>query len=170
MFFARYADAILGAVLVSICTLLLTVLIPIGVQIPKSNKVLALSPDFWMKIIVYSTLFIGIIILFKGIKRARAGLSEEETTEVLGELQHKHTFGRAVLGACTAVAGLFVYLFLIDLIGMIAASITAFIAFVLLSGERRMQIAIPLGIILPFGLYYFFLKVAGIPMPLGIFG
>jgi len=35
MFFARYADAILGAVLVFICGLLLTVLIPIGVQVPK---------------------------------------------------------------------------------------------------------------------------------------
>jgi putative tricarboxylic transport membrane protein len=170
MFFARYGDAILGLVLVSLCILLLTVLIPIGVQVPSSNKVLALSPDFWMKIIVYSTLFIGSIILYKGIKRARAGLDDEELAEVEDELQHRHKFGRAVLGACTAVAGLFIYLFLIDLIGMIAASIIAFLGFVLLSGERRMMIAIPLGVVLPFGLYYFFLKVAGIPMPLGIFG
>lgn len=170
MFFARYGDAILGLVLVSLCILLLTVLIPIGVQVPSSNKVLALSPDFWMKIIVYSTLFIGSIILYKGIKRARAGLDEEEIAEVEDELQHKHKFGRAVLGALTAVAGLFVYLYLIDLIGMIAASIIAFLGFVLLSGERRLMIAIPLGVVLPFGLYYFFLKVAGIPMPLGIFG
>lgn len=169
MFFARYADAILGVVLVSGSILLLTVLIPIGVQVPKSNKVLALSPDFWMKIIVYSTLIIGLTILYKGVKRAREGLNEEEIVELEDELKHKKDFGRAVLGAFTAVAGLFVYLYLIDLIGMIAASITAFLAFVLLSGERRMQIAIPLGVILPFCLYYFFLKVAGIPMPLGIF-
>lgn len=169
MFFARYGDAILGLVLVSLCILLLTVLIPIGVQVPSSNKVLALSPDFWMKIIVYSTLLIGSIILFKGIKRARTGLNEEEIAELEIELQHKHTFGRAVLGACSAVVCLFIYLYLIELIGMIAASIVAFLGFVLLSGERRMKIAIPLAVVLPFALYYFFLKVAGIPMPLGIF-
>lgn len=169
MFFARYADVMLGAVLISITTLLLAVLIPAGVQVPKSNKVLALSPDFWIKIIVYTTLALGIYILVKGIIRARDGLEPKEMAAVEEELTHYHPFGRALFMALTAVAGLFAYYFLIHWIGMIAASILAVIGFVLLCGERRWKIALPLAALLPVGLYYFFLKVASIPMPLGIF-
>lgn len=170
MFFARYADTILGAVLVFISGLLLTVIIPFGVQLPKSNKVLALSPDFWIKIIVWSTLALGVSILIKGIRKSRQELTPDEVAAVKDDLEHQHPKNRAILGAVSAVAGLFVYFFLIKWIGMVAASILAMISFTLLSGERRYKIGLPLAVLLPVGLYYFFLKVANIPMPLGIFG
>jgi putative tricarboxylic transport membrane protein len=169
MFFARYGDAMLGAVLVSTSTLLLAVLIPVGVQVPKSNKVLALSPDFWMKIIVYTTLALGAYILIKGVIRARHGLQPDEIAAVEEDLTHFHPFQRGLISALISVAGLFAYYFLIHWIGMIAASVIAIVGFVLLCGERRLKIALPLAAVLPVGLYYFFLKVASIPMPLGIF-
>lgn len=169
MFFARYADAILGAVLVFMSGFLLTVLIPIGVQLPKSNKILALSPDFWINIIVWSTLALGVNILIKGIRKSRLEMTPEEVAAVEEDLAHRHPMNRAVLGAVTAVVGLFTYFFLIKWIGMVAASILAMTGFILLCGERRYKIALPLAILLPIGLYYFFLKVASIPMPLGIF-
>jgi putative tricarboxylic transport membrane protein len=170
MLFARYADAILGALLIFISGLLLAVLIPLGVQVPKSNKVLALAPDFWINIIVWTTLALGVYILMKGIVRLRSDLDPDEVSAIEEETAHRYPFSRAVLGVLAAIAGLFVYLILIHWIGMVAASTIAFIGFVLLGGERRLRIALPLATLLPVGLYYFFLKVAGIPMPLGIFG
>jgi len=129
-----------------------------------------LSPDFWIKIIVYATLALGTSILIKGIGRARRDLEPSEVAEVEEAMRDRLPLDRAVLGAVTAVAGLFAYFFLIDWIGMIAASNLAIIGFVLLCGERRLKIMLPLAALLPVGLYYFFLKVASIPMPLGIFG
>ena len=170
MFFTRYADAILGAVLVFVCGLLLSVIIPLGVQLPKSNKVLALSPDFWIKIIVWTTLALGVNILIRGIRKSRLEMTPDEVAAVEEDLEHRHPMNRAILSAVTAIAGLFVYFFLIKWIGMVAASILAMIGFTLLCGERRYKIALPLAVLLPVGLYYFFLKVASIPMPLGIFG
>lgn len=169
MYFFRYADAMLGTVLVIISSLLLSVIIPMSVMVPKSNTVLALAPDFWIKIIVWSTLALGVFILVQGWYRARHELSRDEMAEIEAEAMHAHDTGRAVLGAGTAVIGLFFYYFLIQWVGMIVASILAIIGFVLLCGERRLKIAVPLAVLLPVGLYYFFLKVAGIPMPLGIF-
>ena len=169
MFFARYADAILGAVLTATTTFLLAVLIPLGVQLPKSNKILALSPDFWMKIIVWSTLVLGLVILYRGIVHARREPGPDELAAIEEELRHYHPLGRAISRAATAVVGLIVYFFLIDWIGIVAASVMAIIGFVLLCGERRWKIFLPLATLLPVALYYFFLKVASIPMPLGIF-
>ena len=169
MFFARYSDAILGALLLATSGFLLTVLIPLGVQLPKSNKVLALSPDFWMKIIVWSTLVLGLYILYRGILHARREPHADEVAAVEEDLRHYHPPGRAVFRAAIAVAGLMVYFFLIQWIGIVASSVLVIIGFVLLCGERRWKIFLPLAALLPIALYYFFLKVASIPMPLGIF-
>ena len=169
MLFARYADAILGAVLVATSGFLLAVLIPLGVQLPKSNKVLALSPDFWIKIIVWATLVLGLFILYRGIVHARREPGPDEVAAIEEDLRHYHPLGRAVFRAATAVVGLIVYFFFIDWIGIVAASVLAIVGFILLCGERRWKIALPLAVLLPVCLYYFFLKVASIPMPLGIF-
>lgn len=170
MYFARYSDAILGGILIAISGFLLVWLIPVGVQLPKSNKVLALSPDFWMKIIVWAMLLLGVYILLKGIANIREGLSEDEVSEVEAELAHRHRWHRGLLGAVAAVVGLFAYYFLIQWVGIVVSSIVAMLGFTLLCGERRLQFAIPLALALPVALYYFFLKIASIPMPLGIFG
>ena len=169
MFFARYADAILGAALLAASVFLLTVLIPIGVQVPKTNKILALSPDFWMKIIVWSAVVLGIFILYTGIVRARRGLKSDEIAAIKEDLSHHHPLGQAFLRAATAATGLMVYFFLIDWLGIMLSSFIAIMCFVLLCGERRLKIALPVAAVTPVALYYFFLKVASIPMPLGIF-
>ena len=169
MTFARYSDAILGAVLVALSIVLLWVVIPLGVKVPKSNKVLALSPDFWIKIIVWSTLCLGAYLIYQGLRSAREQLSEDKIDEIERNRAHHHPTGRAVLLASLAVLNLFLYYFLIQWLGMVLASIISFITFVLLCGERRIVIMVPLAVLLPTALYYFFLKVASIPMPLGIF-
>lgn len=169
MLFARYSDAILGAVLSAGALFMLFVIVPISVQVPKSNKVLALSPDFWIKIILWFMLFLGAQLLYQGFKTAKEQLDDEEIETIEETKAHSHSMGHSILMVLIAVANLFVYFFLIDWLGMVIASFVSVITFALLCGERRIKIILPIAVILPTGLYYFFLKVAHIPMPLGIF-
>jgi putative tricarboxylic transport membrane protein len=169
MFFARFSDAILGVVLTLGSLLMFFVIIPISVQLPRSNKVLALSPDFWIKIIVWLTLFLGVFLIYQGLRDAKQAMSEEVKEAVLARLSHHHPIRRSIFMGSIAVANLFLYYFLIQWFGMVLASFIAVVTFTLLCGERRLKIMLPLAVLLPVGLYYFFLKVASIPMPLGIF-
>lgn len=169
MFFARFADAILGAIIAAGSLLMLLVIIPVSVQVPKSNKVLALSPDFWIKIIVWFALFVGGYLLFQGLKTAKEKLSEDQVLKIEDDRAHHHAMGRSVIMVLLAIANLFVYYGLIEWLGMILASSISVITFALLCGERRLKTILIISAVLPTGLYYFFLKVASIPMPLGIF-
>jgi putative tricarboxylic transport membrane protein len=169
MFFVRFSDAILGAVLSVGALFMLFVIVPISVQVPKSNKVLALSPDFWIKIILWFMLLLGVQLLYQGLKTAKELMADEEIAAIEDAKTHHHPMGRSVFMVMVAITNLFVYFFLIDWLGMVIASIISVITFALLCGERRIKIILPIAVILPIGLYYFFLKVAHIPMPLGIF-
>lgn len=169
MFFARFSDAILGTVLTVGALSMLFVIIPIGVTVPKSNKVLAMSPDFWIKIIVWFALFLGVYLIFQGLRTAKEELSEDEIAAIEEKQTHHHPMGRSVLMVLIAIANLFLYYFLIEWFGMVLASSISMVTFALLCGERRIKIIAPLAALLPVALYYFFLKVASIPMPLGIF-
>lgn len=169
MFFARFSDAILGAVLTVGALVMLFVIIPISVQVPKSNKVLALSPDFWIKIIVWFTLFLGVYLVLQGLRNAKRELSEDKIAGIEEKQSHHHSMGRSVWMVLLAVANLFLYYFLIQWLGMVLASSISVVTFVLLCGERRIKIMAPIAVFLPVALYYFFLKVASLPMPLGIF-
>jgi len=169
MFFARFADAILGAIIAAGSLLMLLVIIPVSVHVPKSNKVLALSPDFWIKIIVWFALFVGGYLLIQGLKTAKEELSEDQIAKIEDDRTHHLSMGRSVTMVLLAIANLFVYYGLIEWLGMILASSISVITFALLCGERRLKIILIIAALLPTGLYYFFLKVASIPMPLGIF-
>ena len=169
MFFARFSDAILGVVLCVGSLVMILIIIPISVQVPKSNKVLALSPDFWIKIIVWLSFCLGAYLVFTGLKSAKEKLSEEKIADIEHQKSLHHSYSRSITMAIIAVINFFLYFLLIDWIGMVLASIIAVVAFVLMCGERRYKIMLPVAVILPVGLYYFFLKVANIPMPLCIF-
>ena len=169
MFFVRFSDAILGAVVTVGALVMLFFVIPASVQLPKVNKVLALSPDFWINIIVWFALSLGVFMIVQGLRNAKLALSEIEIAAVVEKQTHHHSMGRSVLMVLIATANLFVYYFLIRWIGIVLASSICVVTFVLLCGERRVKIMFPIAVWLPIGLYYFFLKVASIPMPLGIF-
>jgi hypothetical protein len=169
MFFVRFSDAILGAVITVGALVMLFVIIPISVEIPKSNKVLALAPDFWIRIIVWFALFLGVYLVVQGLRNAKQKLSEAEIADIVEEQTRHHSMGRSVLLVFIAIVNIFLYYFLIKWLGIVLASSVSVITFALLCGERRIKIMVPIAVLLPIGLYYFFLKVASIPMPLGIF-
>lgn len=139
-------------------------LIPAGVNAPARVAVEALAPAFWPSIILWMTLILGAILLAEGVfEYFRPAPAAEKTDSEYLPVRD------AVFRLGVAVVFLFIYYFLIEVIGMVAASVLAILVFTWFSGERRYVIFVPVAILLPFGLYYFFTEVAHVPLPLGYF-
>ncbi len=164
MTFKKYSDLILGGLLVLGCIFLITVLIPLGVQDPGYVEQAALAPDFWIKIIVWGLLAVGVFILWHGYRASRR--DDDEAPEADDQLP----FPRNVISVLSVIVFLVIYQQSIDSLGIVATSAVAILLMTTLSGYRNWKVIIPVAALLPVGLYYFFLKVAHIPMPLGIFG
>ena len=161
-------DILLGCLLAFGFGLVLWILIPTAVPVPKSIKVAALSPDYWPKIIAAGLAIMGLVLIVQGAIRlvkqqatAESGAPREATTAAGRRSVFLRTVG--------IMFGLLVYYQLVEPLGIVVSSMLAIMAFALLYGERRLKMLIPIAVLLPIGLYYFFVKVANIPMPLGLF-
>ncbi len=162
MTFKKYSDLLLGGLLVLGCILLLTVLIPVAVHDPGQVDQAALAPDFWIKIIVWGLLPVGGVVAWNGYKASKR---DDEGVEADDQLP----FPRNVISVLSVIVFLFVYQQSIEYLGVIVTSIVAILVMATFAGYRNWKAIIPVAALLPVGLYYFFLKVAHIPMPLGVF-
>jgi putative tricarboxylic transport membrane protein len=161
-------DIFLGGLLAGGFSLVLWVLIPAAVPVPKSIKVAALSPDFWPKIIAAGLAIMGLVLIAQGmirLVRERAETIEKTVTEAAPAADRRSVFIRTV----GIMVGLLVYYQIVEPLGIVVSSILAIMVFALIYDERRWKILIPVAVLMPTGLYYFFVKVANIPMPLGLF-
>lgn len=161
-------DIFLGSLLTGGFCLVVWILIPVAVPVPKSIKVAALSPDFWPKIIAAGLAIMGLVLIAQGairLVRERAETIEKTMTEAAPAAGRRSVFMRTA----GIMVGLLVYYKIVEPLGIVVSSILAIIVFALLYGERRLKMLIPIAVLLPIGLYYFFVKVANIPMPLGLF-
>ena len=173
----NYTDILAGAAVALFAVTGLVYLIPVGVKSPPNVKVPALAPEFWPTIVLWLMLAFAIIILIQGVIAVmRSRTNEEPEQNALAEehiVNGPHgddaLLSTRVLRTIVAIGLLFAYQALIEVIGMLAVSILACLAFTILSGERRYKIFLPVAVLLPTILYYFFTKVAGVPLPLGIF-
>lgn len=147
-------EIILGLSIVVLALLALFIVIPAGVDPPSNMSLLALAPDFWPNVVMIFMALIGVIITLQGyVKQPRASSDES----------------RSVLRAMVAIAMLFVYYGLLQQLGFVAASMLTMLAFALLVGEWRLYYVVPLALLLPILLYYFFTHVAIVSIPLGVF-
>ena len=161
-------DIFLGGLLAGGFSLVVWVLIPAAVPVPRSIKVAALSPDFWPKIIAVGLAIMGLVLIAQGairLVRERAETIEKAVEEAASIADRRSVFIRTV----GIMFGLLVYYKLIEPLGIVVSSVLAIMVFALIYDERRLKILIPTAVLLPIGLYYFFVKVANIPMPLGLF-
>jgi hypothetical protein len=172
----NYTDILAGAAVALFAVTGLAYLIPVGVKSPPNVKVPALAPEFWPTIILWLMLAFAVVILVQGVVAVmRTGTNEAPEQNALAEedtVNGSHgdaSSSARMLRTIAAIGLLFAYQALIDVIGMLAVSILACLAFTILSGERRYKIFVPVAVLLPTILYYFFTKVAGVPLPLGIF-
>ena len=172
MKFEKYGDIAAGGVVAAFSILGLAYLVPIGVKSPPNVSVAPLAPPFWPSIILWMMLGFAALIVLKGIygmSRADSAGDAPSDAEAPADKDTDSTMNARVTRTAIAAVLLFIYQAAIEPIGMVLASIIAGLAFTFLAGERRYRFFVPVAVLLPIVLYYFFTKIAAIPIPLGFF-
>lgn len=137
--------------------LIIFIFIPYGVVEPKNVKFAALSPSYYPRIVAISLLILGISISCRAFLVKNT--TEQETSNQRPDALTRTSMIFAILAF---------YAMTINWLGFIVASALVLSACFWVAGERRFKIVLSIAIPLPLILYFFFLKVAGIPIPLGI--
>jgi len=152
----RKRDLIAGLLMLGLGALVIWILIPLGVAEPKSVKFAALSPSYYPRIIAGALMLLGagtFVRAFSG-KHADDGADE----------RHPNASMRITI----FLAILLSLALMLDWLGFVLGCSLAVFAAMTLAGERKFWLSASIALLLPFLLYVFFLKVARIPIPLGV--
>ncbi len=147
--------------------LIFFVLIPAGVDRPGSVEHAALAPDFWPRIIAGIIMLMGLFLAIRpAAKEEDEGRGEngvEAAAEAAGGWVHR------LPGLAVALGTLFAFYFLIPYLGMVAPGIAVILGLMVYAGERRWPLGVAVALCVPILLYVFFVHVASVPIPLGVF-
>lgn len=157
----RHQDLIIGLIVMTLAIAGLAWLIPAGVQVPARLNSPLLSPDFWPRILAGLLLAMGLLISIMALRNRQQPPTEDASlTPITAQSRNK---------GIAFVIGLFVYYLAILWLGIVLASVLALIGFMLLGGQRRWWPMLLTAVLLPVLVYTFFVHIARIPMPLGLF-
>lgn len=139
------------------------VIFPLGIDMPNSIEISALSPVFWPRIVVGLAGISSIFLLVQGAYQfKKAGSVKSEN--VAGEY---YPCAKALTRVLVVFIIVFSVFFLIDLLGLVLPTIVSLGILFWHGGERDLKKIILLSIGLPLLLFVFFQFIAGIPIPLG---
>lgn len=146
------------------------VLIDVGIPVPASLTIPALSPDFWPRVVAIAISACAIVLLVQTLILARTvskvtAATESEAQET-DPTYKTHVGTLRVAGLLAAMCGFY---FVLAYLGMVAASVILVSAMMLFFGETRLVLVAALSVAVPTCLYLFFRYIAGIPIPLGLF-
>ena len=142
---------------IAISLLILFVAIPLGVQEPKKVKFVALSPSYYPRLVCYCLLLFGLVLLVKRLLATKiSALQGESSTQLKPKM----------LLALSAV--LFFYYITLPWLGFVLSSSIVLLVLLLLAGDRNIVALLIIPLLLPISVYWFFTKVANIPIPAGI--
>lgn len=158
---------ILGGIVLVVFALVLWVAIPIGIWVPARVPIAANSPDFWPRVIAIGMLVLGAAEFGRGLVKLRRGTAAVSPPEP-DLLAYPPAMAAARVAA--AMALMLAYYYAVQWLGMLAASALAIVVFAGLYGERRPWLLVPVAVVLPAALYYFFVGLAHVPLPQGVFG
>jgi putative tricarboxylic transport membrane protein len=162
-------DIWIGAIAIALAALGEFVVIPLGVTVPSSIKVLALSPDFWPRVIMVLLAGAGAMILFQGLAAGKL-LIAPPPVKLEGDNEVAHyPFKTQIIRVTAAFAGLFIFYALSPIIGMVVGCMVLVTLATRILGVTSWVKSLCLAVILPVALYFFFAKVAHVPIPLGLF-
>ena len=147
----------LGVAVVATGALTLAVLIPAGIVSPSDVPALALAPEFWPFVIASVFTLMGILMTIA------PGATDRET---MTELQ---LIPKRIVRLTGFLAVLFGYYFVVPYLGMVIPAIAVIFGLCWFTGERRWMLLVLISLLVPIVLTLFFLFVANIPIPLGIF-
>ncbi len=171
-------DILIGGGALALALLGWFVVIPIGVDVPGSVKIMALSPDFWPRIIMGMLAACGVIVLVQGLAARGRGTpaadhpppeTSDDTAPVESDATVHFSTAGQVLRIVTAFACLFAFYLLSPVLGVVAGCMILALAATRVLGVRSWAKSAGLAVILPVLLYFFFTQVAHIPIPLGVF-
>ena len=163
-------DLSLGIFIIALAALAVLVLIPAGIVLPDGIEIAALSPDFWPMIIIVVLGISGVIVVIQALTTMRSRATGNDGTpqeEELAEELHSAPVQAARLGL--VVLWLLAVYLLIPEIGMVSAMVVTLAFLAWFAGERRWRLIVPIAIVLPIVLHLFFVYVANVPLPVGLF-
>ncbi len=142
-------------------------IIPQQIYVPESVKIAALSPDYWPTLVSWLIAGLGVLLALQG------GLALwRQSHDPAGQADpaSPSTDFRSWLRTGIIIGLMLLYYALVQPLGLVLSSMLALCLMAVLLGERRIRVLVPVAVLVPVGLYYFFVKVASIPLPLGLFG
>ena len=155
---SRRAEILVGLGVMGMAAIVLWVLIPGYVRIPRRVPMAALSPAFWPNVIGWTMLICGVLLT------ARAAIAPPPPDNIADDLR----FSRPQMLRVGALGGVLgVSYFALPFLGMVWTCMTLYILMVLMSGAKRPIWGTLIAILLPLALYFFFTKVAGVAIPQG---
>ena len=166
----HYNDLYLGLGVAILFGLVSLWLIPNYIEIPSSVQMTGVSPSFWPEVISWAMVVLGLMQAassYMQLGRARARTVQADTSGAESASVPKISM-LAAAKAFLTFGALVGYYFLVEYLGMMVSSMLALFSFTLIYGERRLKFTVPLAVLVPLLLYLFFVKVANIPMPQGI--
>jgi sterol desaturase/sphingolipid hydroxylase (fatty acid hydroxylase superfamily) len=139
-----------------------------GIAQPSANHVsaAALAPDFFPNMICWLAFAFSLGLIIQGALEMRQGAPETAKQETL-DPEEKADQRLAFVCRGIAMAMLFAMYYMTDWLGMIIAGFFFYLAFAILTGERRPVRALFGAAIITVTLYYFFVEIAIVPVPLG---
>ena len=140
------------------------VLIPFGIQIPPDIKYRALSPSFWPYIVCAGIAVVGALLLIAEFLTGRSKTEGGPAADVPQGGRSRWTTWRPAIAMALLLA---IYLVL-EFLGFVLTTTIGLVALMLLAGERRPLIVLPVALLLPLALHLFFVKAAQRPIPGGI--
>lgn len=168
---SKTREIYVGAAMVAVAAFGVFVAIPAGIDLPSSVQFRALSPDFWPHIIMGMLGVCGALVFAQAYLERKALLASGEPRQDApdeGALV-EHDLKTRVLRSLFGMACLFVFYAAIKHLGVVLSSAVVVLALTTALGQRNWKRVVPLAVILPVFLYYFFVYVAQVPMPKGVF-
>ncbi len=157
-------DVLAGIVFFLFGVLTLAVLIPFGIQQPPSVQYRALSPSYWPNIVAGAIVVLGLALIIASIITERA---KDDQTDSPAASSQEGSFWLA-FRPVVALAICFALYFGLEPLGFVLTTAIALVALMVLAGEYRPHIVIPVALIVPMALHLFFTKAASVPIPMGI--
>ena len=151
------SSRLVGLAVVAIGLFTLFILIPYGIVSPSDIPTLALAPEFW-------PLIIASVFTLTGVLLAILPATTEKSRFV-----EPNFWKQRVPRLFLLLAVLFGFYFLVPFTGMILPAILLIFGLSWFAGEKRWKLILVLAFIIPIVLSIFFIYVANIPIPLGLF-
>lgn len=171
----RNRDIRVGLAIMLIAMGIAFVVIPAGVRVPQNIEVQVMSPDFWPLTVSLIAGIAGAFMFVGGVlEHNRTHLSEVtsmpgESAPVEKEESDYRTFKEATFRVIVSFGALLTLYLTAEIAGFVLGTMILLVFMIRFTGEKRWKIILPIALILPSILYGFFVHVASVPIPVGLF-